>query len=63
MADSGKWLKLDDNGQPVSIVATQPERGVQLLAPGAPEDDVARAHIKAAEEAVKDAKASSGSAK
>ncbi len=54
-----KWLKLDDDGNPVSIVNSQPERGVQLQAPGAPEDEVVRAHTKAAEEAIKDAKAAS----
>lgn len=58
MADTGKYLKLEEDGTPVSIVTSKPERGVQLLAPGASEDEVAKAHIRAAEEAVKDAKSS-----
>jgi len=63
MADSGKYLKLDENNQPAGIVASKPERGVQLLAPGASEDEVAKAHIRAAEEAVKAAKSDSASDK
>lgn len=57
MADSGKYLKLDENNQPVGIVTSKPERGVQLQAPGASEDDVVKAHVKAAEDAVKATKA------
>ena len=60
---AGKWLKVDEDGTPVSIVSSQPERGVQLQAPGAPEDEVVRAHVKAAEDAIKEAKDAKGSAK
>jgi hypothetical protein len=57
MSDSnGKWLKVDENGFPVAIVTSPPERGVQLVAPNAAEDSVAKDHIKAAEEAIKAAK-------
>lgn len=55
MAD-GKWLKVDESGIPQEIVSKQPERGVQLVAPGGVEDEVARAHIKAAQDAIKAAK-------
>lgn len=63
MADNGKYLKLEEDGTPVGIVASKPERGVQLVAPGGTEDEVAKAHIKAAEEAVKAAKADSSDSK
>ena len=60
---AGKWLKLDENGYPDSIVTTQPERGVQLVAPNGVEDELAKEHIKAAEQAIKDAKDDAAAAK
>ncbi|MGZ6838629.1 MAG: hypothetical protein ACXVGE_22440 [Blastococcus sp.] len=63
MSDTGKWLKLDENGFPSEIVTKAPERGVQLVAPNAAEDSVAKDHIRAAEEAIKVAKSDAAEAK